>query len=192
MEVHRTFIDVAAQKVMHNLGALMGAMQAGAFQEDAKKALLGDLWATLFLVCPVVSTTFASVDRMLGDLPPSSFGWLLIDEAGQATPQSAVGLLMRARKAIVVGDPLQIPPVVGLPQRLVDEIGTYFGITGAEWLAPEASVQTLADKASKLKAQFRADVGMREVGIPLLVHRREKVGTKSSFLKNKTTKENKT
>lgn len=172
MEVHRTFIDVAAQKVMHNLGALMGAMQAGAFQEDAKKALLGDLWATLFLVCPVVSTTFASVDRMLGDLPPSSFGWLLIDEAGQATPQSAVGLLMRARKAIVVGDPLQIPPVVGLPQRLVAEIGTYLCITGAEWLAPEASVQTLADKASKLKAQFRADVGMREVGIPLLVHRR--------------------
>lgn len=172
MEVHRTFIDVAAQKVMHNLGVLMGAMQAGAFQEDAKKALLGDLWATLFLVCPVVSTTFASVDRMLGDLPPSSFGWLLIDEAGQATPQSAVGLLMRARKAIVVGDPLQIPPVVALPQRLITEIGTYFGISAAAWLAPDASVQTLADHASKVKARFRADVGLREVGIPLLVHRR--------------------
>jgi hypothetical protein len=172
LEVHRAFIDVAAQKVSHNLGVLMQAMHAGAFQEEAKKALLGDLWSTLFLVCPVVSTTFASVDRMLGDLPPSSFGWVLVDEAGQATPQSAVGLLMRAKKAIVVGDPLQIPPVVSLPDRLIIEVAKFFGVSPAEWLAPEASVQTLADRASKLKAEFRADVGVREVGIPLLVHRR--------------------
>lgn len=172
LELHRAFIDGAAHKVSHNLGVLMGAMHAGAFQEDAKKALLGDLWSTLFLVCPVVSTTFASVDRMLGDLPPSSFGWVLVDEAGQATPQSAVGILMRAKKAIIVGDPLQIPPVVSLPQRLVVEVARYFGVNPAEWLAPEASVQTLADQASRLKAEFRADVGVREVGIPLLVHRR--------------------
>jgi len=172
LELHRAFIDVTAQKISHNLGVLMGAMYAGAFQEDAKRALLGDLWSTLFLVCPVVSTTFASVDRMLGDLPPSSLGWVLVDEAGQATPQSAVGTLMRAKKAIVVGDPLQIPPVVSLPQRLIVEVSRYFGVTPAEWLAPEASVQTLADQSSRLKAEFRADVGIREVGIPLLVHRR--------------------
>jgi hypothetical protein len=172
MELHRAFIDVAAQKIYHNLGALMQAMHAGAFQDKAKKALLGDLWSTLFLVCPVVSTTFASVDRMLGDLPPSSFGWALVDEAGQATPQSAVGLLMRAKKVIVVGDPLQIPPVVSLPERLIVEVARFFGISSAQWLAPEASVQTLADQASRLKAEFRADTGIREVGIPLLVHRR--------------------
>lgn len=172
LELHRAFIDVAAQKVSHNLGVLMGAMQAGAFQEEAKKALLGDLWSTLFLVCPVVSTTFASVDRMLGDLPPSSLGWVLVDEAGQATPQSAVGMLMRARRAIVVGDPLQIPPVVSLPQRLILEVAKYFGVSPATWLAPQASVQTLADQASRWNAEFQADIGTREVGIPLLVHRR--------------------
>lgn len=172
LEVHRAFVDVTAQKVSHNLGVLMQAMHAGAFQEEAKKALLGDLWSTLFLVCPVVSTTFASVDRMLGDLPPASLGWVLVDEAGQATPQSAVGLLMRASKAIVVGDPLQIPPVVSIPQRLVLEVGKFFGVSPVDWLAPDASVQTLADQASKLKAEFPADAGVREVGIPLLVHRR--------------------
>lgn len=172
LHLHRAFIDVAAQKISHNLGVLMGAMHAGAFHDDSKKALLGDLWSTLFLICPVVSTTFASVDGMLGDLPPSSFGWVLVDEAGQATPQSAVGVLMRAKKAIVVGDPLQIPPVVTLPQRLVVEIAKYFGVDATEWLAPEASVQTLADEASRLNAEFQADVGVRRVGIPLLVHRR--------------------
>ena len=156
--VHRAFIDVAAQKISHNIGVLMGAMHAGAFQDDAKKALLADLWSTLFMVVPVVSTTFASVDRMLGDLPASSIGWVLVDEAGQATPQSAVGALMRAKKAIVVGDPLQIPPVVTLPHRLVLEVAKYFGVSPAEWLAPTASAQTVADDASRLRAEFRADV----------------------------------
>ena len=172
MKLHKAFIDATAQKVSHNLGVLMGAMSAGAFQEEAKKVLLPDLWSTLFVVCPVVSTTFASVDRMLGDMPPASLGWVLVDEAGQATPQSAVGLLMRARKAVVVGDPLQIPPVVSLPQRLIVEVAKYFGVSQAQWLAPEASVQTVADESSRLRAEFRADVGVREVGIPLLVHRR--------------------
>jgi hypothetical protein len=172
LAVHRAFIDVTAQKISHNLGVLMGAMQAGAFQDESKKSLLGDLWSTLFLVVPAVSTTFASVDRMLGDLPPSSLGWLLIDEAGQATPQSAVGALMRAKRAIVVGDPLQIPPVVSLPERLVSEISKYFKVTQSEWAAPEASVQTLADEASHLQAEFRTDSDPRRVGFPLLVHRR--------------------
>ncbi len=172
LDLHRAFIDVSAQKILHNIGVLMGAMHVGAFQDDAKKALLGDLWSTLFLAVPVVSTTFASMDRMLGDLPPSSIGWVLVDEAGQATPQSAVGALMRAKKAIIVGDPLQIPPVTTLPERLVLEVAKYFGVSTMDWLAPEASVQTVADEASRLQAEFRANVGVRKVGLPLLVHRR--------------------
>jgi hypothetical protein len=59
---------------------------------------------------------------MFGDLPPESIGWLLVDEAGQAVPQAAVGAIMRAKRSIVVGDPLQIPPVVSLPEKLNAEI----------------------------------------------------------------------
>lgn len=172
MNLHRAFVDAAAQRITQNIGVLMGAMQAGAFKDEAKRSLLGDLWSTLFLVVPVISTTFASVGRMLGDLPPSSIGWLLIDEAGQATPQAAVGALMRSKRAIVVGDPLQIPPVVALPKRLMVEIANYFNVDMDSWFAPDASVQTVADAASRYQAEFRADIGMRQVGIPLLVHRR--------------------
>jgi AAA domain len=132
----------------------------------------GDLRSTLFLAVPVVSTTFASVDRMLGDLPPSALGWLLVDEAGQATPQSVVGALMRAQRVVVVGDPLQIPPVVSLPDKLITDVCKYFNVSKDLWAAPSASVQTLADEASAIQAEFRGDVGVRRVGLPLLVHRR--------------------
>lgn len=170
--VHRAFIDAAAQKVLHNLSILMDIFSGGPPQDDTKRKLLGELWSTLFMVVPVLSTTFASVERMLGDMPAGSIGWLLIDEAGQAPPQAAIGAVMRARRTVVVGDPLQIPPVVTLPERLNAEICRFFKIDKPLWAAPEASVQTLADRASAFQGVFRSDQEPRKVGIPLLVHRR--------------------
>nr|WP_223812765.1 MULTISPECIES: AAA domain-containing protein [unclassified Pantoea] len=172
LTVHKTFIDASASRLQHNLGLLMSGMVAGAFQSSAHRELLPDLWSSLFMVVPTVSTTFASVRTMFGDLPPESIGWLLIDEAGQAVPQAAVGAIMRAKRSIVVGDPLQIPPVVSLPEKLNAEICKFFDIDQNEWSAPAASTQTLADQASRFKSTFVMDVGDREVGLPLLVHRR--------------------
>jgi superfamily I DNA and/or RNA helicase len=137
-----------------------------------KEALLPDLWASLFLVVPVVSTTFASVERMLGRLPPEALGWLLIDEAGQALPQAAVGALMRTKRAVAVGDPLQIEPVVELSDTLTKTICRRFGVDPDRFNAPEASVQTLADEATPYVAEFAGRYGSRTVGVPLLVHRR--------------------
>jgi hypothetical protein len=133
---------------------------------------VGDLWSTLFLVVPVISTTFASVDRMLGDLPRGSIGWLLIDEAGQALPQAAVGAIARAKRSIVVGDPLQIPPVVTLPEHLISGICKFFKVDKDDWAAPYASAQTLAHRASCYQTALQPGDGARPIGIPLLVHRR--------------------
>ena len=172
LTVHKTFIDASASRLQHNLGLLMSGMVAGAFQSSTHRELLPDLWSSLFMVVPTVSTTFASVRTMFGDLPPESIGWLLVDEAGQSVPQAAVGAIMRAKRSIVVGDPLQIPPVVSLPEKLNAEICKFFDIDQIEWSAPAASTQTLADQASRFKSTFVMDVGDREVGLPLLVHRR--------------------
>ena len=144
LAVHRAFIDASAQKVLHNLSVLMDVFSGGPPQDEEKRKLLGDLWSTRFMVVPVLSTTFASVERMLGDLLTGSIGWLLIDEAGQALPQAAVGAVMRAKRSIVVGDPLQIPPVVALPERLNADICNFFKIDKPVWAAPEASAQSMA------------------------------------------------
>lgn len=172
LAVQKAFVDASAQRVYHNISLVMTAFSAGVLQSPAHKALLPDLWASLFMVVPAVSTTFASVRTMFGDLGSENIGWLLIDEAGQALPQAAVGAIMRAKKSIVVGDPLQIPPVVSLPERLTLEICKFFDIDQSTWAAPTASSQTLADRASRFKSTFRTDEGDREVGLPLLVHRR--------------------
>ncbi|WP_421423288.1 DEAD/DEAH box helicase [Agrobacterium rosae] len=172
LNVQKAFVDSSAQKVLHNLNILMSAFTAGALRNPSHKALLGDLWSTLFMVVPAVSTTFASVNTMFGDLGSETIGWLLVDEAGQAVPQAAVGAIMRAKRSIVVGDPLQIPPVVSLPEKLNLEICEFFAIDQDRWSAPTASVQTLTDRGSPFQSTFNGEFEPRRVGFPLLVHRR--------------------
>lgn len=172
MDLHRAFIDAAAKPLRHNLGAALQVLDGKGFGTPEKDALIADLWSSLFLVVPAVSTTFASVRAMLGRLPPASLGWLLVDEAGQAAPQQAVGAILRANRAVVVGDPIQVPPVVLLPEKLTAAICETFGVDPLRFAAPAASVQTLADDATPWFAEFRAQIGSRMVGVPLLVHRR--------------------
>ncbi len=172
MKLHRAFIDAAARPIRHNLGILMTDFPGRRLAAGPNRRLLGDLWATLFLVIPVVSTTFASVYRMLGALAPGELGWLLMDEAGQAVPQAAVGAMMRCRRIVAVGDPAQLEPVVELPDQLTSAICREFGIDSGRWAAPSASVQTLADAAGRYGCEFETRTGSRRTGIPLLVHRR--------------------
>lgn len=172
MKLHKAFIDAAAKPLRHNLGVLMGTFGAGGLPTPEKRALLPDLWASLFLVVPLISTTFASVERMFGDLPPESLGWLFVDEAGQASPQAVVGAILRSRRAVVVGDPVQIEPVVTLPDTLTHAICRRLGVDPDRFNAPGASVQTLADSATPYFAEILGRHGSRNVGVPLLVHRR--------------------
>ena len=167
MQLHRAFIDGAAKQLQTNLGLLMDvfADRQVTFSKPDDPA---QLWASLFLVTPVASSTFASVRRMLDGLPPESLGWLLVDEAGHAVPQSAVGALMRTQRAVIVGDPLQIEPVVTLPDGFTPKICEHFDVDPGVFNAPEASVQTLADAAGP----FAGRLGPANVGVPLLVHRR--------------------
>ncbi|MEK8145530.1 AAA domain-containing protein [Streptomyces sp. M10(2022)] len=114
MDLHRAFIEGAADRMRKNLDAAMDVL-CGDAPKTVKPEVVLAAWQSLFLALPVVSTTFASLDRMFAGLGPRSLGWMLIDEAGQATAQMPVGALWRARRGVIVGDPLQLEPVVTLP-----------------------------------------------------------------------------
>lgn len=171
MKLHKAFIDACPYYIKYNLGILMSVFSGNTLTDLQKAKLMPDLWSTFFLVVPSISTTFASIDKMFPKIPSNTFGWLLIDEAGQALPQAAVGAIMRTKRAVVVGDPLQIEPVVNLPETLTKAICKEFKVDPDKFNAPKASVQTLADQATKYNAKI-GELPSRTVGVPLLVHRR--------------------
>jgi AAA domain len=171
MALHKAFIDASAKQVRQNLGAYFYCLGNGSLPQD-KQPLLPHLWSTAFLFTPVISTAFASVGRMLKKLPKDSIGWLLIDEAGQATPQAAVGAICRAKRVMSVGDPLQIEPVFPLSPALVEGISRHMGVEPYQWMAPNASVQTLSDHANSYGTTIGRDLSEIRIGAPLLVHRR--------------------
>ena len=96
---------------------------------------------------------------------------MLIDEAGQATPQNAVRALWRARRAVVVGDPLQLEPITTLPFRAEQAIRSDHGVD-EQWSASRTSVQRLADRVTRLGTWLPGDDGNIWVGSPLTVRRR--------------------
>lgn len=171
IKLHKAFIDVAAKQIRQNLSAFFFVLSNGKLPEG-KKGMLAHLWSTAFILTPVISTTFASVSRMLKGLPIDSLGWLLIDEAGQAVPQAAVGAMLRSKRVVAVGDPLQIEPVVTLPMTLIEGICKHHKVDPYNWGAPYASVQVVSDRANKFGASIPRDMGEIRIGSPLLVHRR--------------------
>ncbi len=96
-----------------------------------------------------------------------SLGWLFIDEAGQALPQAMVGALLKTRRAVVVGDPIQLEPITALPDQLTAAIFRRFGVDPDTYAPPNGSAQTLADLRSRLTAEFPTEHGSRKVGVPL-------------------------
>jgi len=86
MRLHEDFLANAAGDMLKGLRAAIEVV-AGAHPRNLEPEKLRAAWQTFFLAVPMVSTTFASVGRMLAGLGVESLGWLLIDEAGQAPPQ---------------------------------------------------------------------------------------------------------
>ncbi len=169
--LHRAFIDGAAKIMRHNLRAALEIMK-GRTLTDIQELARRSLWGSLFLVIPVISTTFASTTRLFGKLGAEQLGWLLIDEAGQATPQAAIGAIWRAKRVVVIGDPLQIEPVVPMPPKLINTIFSQFEVSTDEWAAPGVSSQSLADRVSWFGTSICCADGDIWVGSPLRVHRR--------------------
>lgn len=129
------------------------------------------LLQSLFLLTPVFSTTFASVKTFLSSAKRAGFiGMLIVDEAGQASPHVAVGALYRCRKAVIVGDPKQIEPVVTAETDMFKKIMTSDMLSG--YKDKKISVQGFADYINPYGTFLGEGTEREWVGCPLVVHRR--------------------
>lgn len=172
MNLHKAFLMNAWKKMKPTLAAFVSLLQGQLPAHNVRDGVMA-LWDVFFLAVPLVSTTFASFPRLFRGVGSEDLAWLLIDEAGQAAPQQAIGALWRAQRAVIVGDPLQLEPVVGIPEEIVTPLKEYCG-TPAMYVPPDASTQTLADRSNR----FGTYLGQRDadseiwLGAPLIVHRR--------------------
>lgn len=168
INLHKAFIQASWRPLQHNLKAFIGLLRDEPVAEDR----VMDLWNSFFLVVPLVSTTFASLHRLFQGVGQEQLGWVLIDEAGQACPQQALGALWRAKRAVVVGDPLQLEPVVGIAPGAVQALVAYTQ-TDPRYVPPSGSVQTLADRSNRYGMYLGEDPEQQIwLGSPLVVHRR--------------------
>lgn len=170
LKLHEHVILANAKSIKNNLNAYF-SMTAGWIKVD--KEIAQNLWDTFFLCVPVVSTTLASASRLFPNQGTEQIGWLLIDEAGQATPQSAVGLIHRSKRCVIVGDPLQVEPVVTMPAKLMTKLRKDYKLP-VEWSPHRVSVQQLADSVSQFGTSMKIGESDETIwtGFPLRTHRR--------------------
>lgn len=169
LQVNKAFV-LFSDCVKQNLSRLFSLWE-GKYSKDDSASSYGDLLNTLLLVIPVISTTFASVETFLSDINRDEIGLLIVDEAGQAVPQSALGALWRCQRAIIVGDPLQVEPVTTVPRELIKRFADEYNIA-PYYRIPEISVQMLADRINQYGGNRCINGEDIWLGCPLLVHRR--------------------
>lgn len=170
LKLHRTFFELEAARIRSNL-FLINTLLTGPRLQGLSRDAIRSAWASLFMVVPVLSSTFASFARSFCSLGPGEIGWLLVDEAGQATPQAAVGALWRSQRALFVGDPLQLKPIVTVSDAVLEHMRTHNRVD-AHWLPNRQSAQTLADQATAWGRMAGPADSKTWVGMPLVVHRR--------------------
>lgn len=172
MDLHKAFIVHSWSKLRPTLNAMVGMLSGQVKPQNVHAGPMA-LWDTLFLVVPLISTTFASFPRLFRGVGRENLAWVLIDEAGQAAPQACVGALWRAKRAVIVGDPIQLEPIVGVPQELVWPLQSRCG-TPKQYVPPKASVQTMADFSNQFGMQLKSGESGETLwlGSPLVVHRR--------------------
>ncbi len=168
LKLHQAFIMNTSEKLMNNLRVMNLLMRSNNLPSEYDY-LLKSVWASFFIVVPVVSSTFSSFANLCGGLGKGSIGWILIDEAGQASPQAAVGTFWRAKRIIVVGDPMQIKPIVSISNELDDSFRKFYGVS-KQWSPLNESLQTISDRNNIYGAYTNNKENW--IGCPLIVHRR--------------------
>lgn len=169
--VHKEFV-LSSKAIYKNVEAILkiwGSLEneKPIILNDTKEAVFTPIMQSLFLITPVISTTFASMQSLMKyEKQSGAFGLLIVDEAGQAPPEMAIGSLYRCRHAVIVGDPKQVEPVVTTETMMIKEM--IVNDTTRRYMNKDISVQQFADSLNPYGTMLDG----AWVGCPLVVHRR--------------------
>ena len=100
-----------------------------------------------------------------GNIPfaPALFDLLIIDEASQCDIPSAIPLLFRARRAVIIGDPNQLRHIATVPRQKEAQLQAKYGLLAAQDQPHVFSLNSLFDLAAThtgpigLRDHFRSD-----------------------------------
>ncbi|MBD7969420.1 DEAD/DEAH box helicase [Paenibacillus gallinarum] len=167
MKIHKMMLAFNFDAIKSTLRLLINRANLD-LNDMEHREYLKNMWQTVHLITPLVSTTFASFSSMYKGIEKDFIQYLFIDEAGQASPQQSAGAIWRSKNVVVVGDPIQIEPVITLDQTILGDIKKYFNVND-RYIGMGTSVQTIADTANR----YGMTNGYGQwIGIPLWVHRR--------------------
>lgn len=170
LRLHQDFISLNKERFLDNLEYLYQWL-SGSNDINVNTRDIEAAWTTFFFVVPIVSTTFASFSRLFRKIGQERLGWLFIDEAGQAHPQAAVGAIWRSKRTIIIGDQLQLEPVVTMPLSAQEALRKHYGVEEV-WMPGKTSVQALADRVSQFGTRLTINNKQYWLSMPLRVHRR--------------------
>jgi hypothetical protein len=108
---------------------------------------LRELFPAALTAFPLWVCTAMSAGSQL-PLEPDLFDLVIVDEAGQCDIPSALPLIARARRVMVVGDPMQLPHIATIAERTSTRLAEAAGLTNAQlarWDYRAASLYDLAD-----------------------------------------------
>ncbi|MFF2087477.1 DEAD/DEAH box helicase [Nocardia sp. NPDC058176] len=172
LRLHRAFLLNAAPRVRDNLIVAV-ALIRDELAVAPKPETITAAWQTMFLAVPMITTTFTALPNLFAGLGREALGWLFVDDAGRAAPQSVAGGLWRTRRAVIVGDHRQLGPVGALPTSAQEALVREYGLD-REWMPDRASARHAADRVVRYGTWLTpADAESPVwVGTPLRVHRR--------------------
>jgi ATP-dependent RNA/DNA helicase IGHMBP2 len=127
--------------------------------------------------CKVVCATAAGTDaRLLGD---NHYDWVILDEATQAPDPIALAALQRGSRAILAGDPKQLPPTVTDPKVAREGLGTtLFERLAARWEGEATRMLTLQYRMHETLMHFPSESmyeGRLEAAEAVRAHRLEEL-----------------
>jgi very-short-patch-repair endonuclease len=117
-------------------------------QRNVRLSSLGGLFPDLLKRLPAWAVTNLSASSRI-PLEPGVFDLVIIDEASQCDIPSCIPLLYRARQAVIIGDPLQLPQITQISQVVEDQFLRQNSMDGPEYNHLRYSEKSIYDAARR-------------------------------------------